>query len=100
MNPEDIEGIGVEDDIPDVDYTLYCECGWPFHLVLPRGNPEGLPFKLVVFLSGRELDKIESGKKCGSLSFCGAQELVGDYPDTKEMGKIKIVNCYYSRLLQ
>ncbi|RHZ77152.1 hypothetical protein Glove_185g60 [Diversispora epigaea] len=87
-NPEDFEDIGEDiDNNPNyVGYSDYCECGWPFHLVLPRGNPNGLPFKLVVFISSGELDKISSGKKCGSLSFCGSQELAGKYPDSKEMG--------------
>ncbi|RHZ77111.1 hypothetical protein Glove_185g48 [Diversispora epigaea] len=88
--PEELDdnaAIDDEDDTDeDVDYSDYCECGWPFHLVLPRGNSDGLPFKLVVFLSSGELDKIESVRKCGSLSFCGSQQLAGKYPDSKEMG--------------
>ncbi|RHZ77134.1 hypothetical protein Glove_185g55 [Diversispora epigaea] len=86
--PKDYEDIAEDvDSNPNyVGYSDYCECGWPFHLVLPRGNPNGLPFKLVVFISSGELDKISSGKKCGSLSFCGSQELAGKYPDSKEMG--------------
>ncbi|CAG8459805.1 11409_t:CDS:2 [Diversispora eburnea] len=87
-DPETFEDIAEDvDNNPNyVGFNDYCECGWPFHLVLPRGNPNGMPFKLVVFLSSGELDKIDAGKKCGSLSFCGSQELAGKYPDKKEMG--------------
>ncbi|CAG8713702.1 5173_t:CDS:2, partial [Acaulospora morrowiae] len=72
-------------DVPDADYSEFCECGWPFHLVLPRGTGEGLPCKLVVFISPGT-DKVDAVKKCGSLSFCGAEDPKGDYPDTREMG--------------
>ncbi|CAG8558490.1 7681_t:CDS:2 [Acaulospora colombiana] len=74
-------------DVPDdEEFQEFCDCGWPYHLVLPRGNREGLPFKLVVFITDGS-DKAESAKECcGSLSFCGAKDPRGDYPDTRDMG--------------
>ncbi|CAG8747321.1 23728_t:CDS:2, partial [Cetraspora pellucida] len=65
----------------------YCDCGWPFPLLLPRGTREGMKFKLFVFISNWELDKIpEQDTRCGSLSFCGARNLKDKYPDLRPMG--------------
>ncbi|RHZ77122.1 hypothetical protein Glove_185g25 [Diversispora epigaea] len=47
----------------DIDYNDYCEC-----------------------VMAGELDKVDSVRKCESLSFCGFQELAGKYPDKREMG--------------
>ncbi|RHZ77131.1 hypothetical protein Glove_185g51 [Diversispora epigaea] len=84
--PEELNNNVAAIDEEDVDHSDYCECGYPFNLVIPRGNRDGLKFKLVVFLSNGELDKTDSVRKCESLSFCGFQELAGKYPDKKEMG--------------
>ncbi|RHZ77128.1 hypothetical protein Glove_185g52 [Diversispora epigaea] len=84
--PEELNNNAAAIDDEDVDHSDYCECGYPFNLVIPRGNRDGLKFKLVVFLSNGELDKTDSVRKCESLSFCGFQELAGKYPDKKEMG--------------
>lgn len=29
----------------------FCGCGWPQHMLLPRGSPEGLPCELFVMIS-------------------------------------------------
>ncbi|CAG8539247.1 9712_t:CDS:2 [Diversispora eburnea] len=67
---------------------FFCDCGWPFNLLLPRGSKEGLKCKLLVFITDGALDTVQSPtqpKKCGSLSFCGAQW--GEpYPDARRMG--------------
>ncbi len=69
---------------PGADPT-YCDCGWPYHLLLPRGSAAGKAFRALVLLTDWTLDQVPSDKpKCGSLSFCGARD--ADYPDQQEMG--------------
>jgi tyrosinase len=62
----------------------YCRCGWPYHLLVPRGTEEGMPFRLAAIVTDFALDNITGDPECGSLSFCGA--LDEDFPDTREMG--------------
>ncbi|RIB23645.1 hypothetical protein C2G38_2139650 [Gigaspora rosea] len=64
----------------------YCDCGWPFHLLLPRGSRNGMKFKLFVFISDWEKDKVPRVTRCGSLSFCGAEKPKDKYPDIRPMG--------------
>jgi hypothetical protein len=66
------------------DDPNYCDCGWPYHLLLPRGNEAGMDFHLVVMLTDFEADLVGAEKKCGSMSFCGVKD--ADYPDRKPMG--------------
>jgi tyrosinase len=62
----------------------YCDCGWPYHLLVPRGTSAGMPFRLLVFLTDWLVDRLGADSTCGSLSFCGARD--SDYPDTRPMG--------------
>jgi tyrosinase len=62
----------------------YCRCGWPYHLLLPRGNPNGMPFKLAAAVTDFAHDHITGDTDCGSLSFCGS--LNKEFPDRREMG--------------
>ena len=62
----------------------YCDCGWPYHLLLPRGNEGGMPFRLLVMLTDWEEDLVGAEHKCGSMSFCGARD--AEYPDSRPMG--------------
>ena len=62
----------------------YCDCGWPYHLMLPRGKREGMDFRLLVVLTDWEIDKVEVEGKCGSMSFCGKRDVA--YPDKRPMG--------------
>lgn len=63
----------------------YCDCGWPYHLLVPRGSVAGTDFRLLVLLTDSATDQVRDEKKhkCGSLSFCGARDV--DYPDKQEM---------------
>ncbi len=61
-----------------------CECGWAYHLLLPRGTEAGLDFRLFVMVSDWNIDSVSQPKKCGSMSFCGAKDQ--DYPDKRPMG--------------
>ena len=62
----------------------YCDCGWPYHLLLPRGTRQGMPFRLMVMLTDWLIDRVGADSACGSLSFCGARD--ADYPDSRPMG--------------
>jgi hypothetical protein len=62
----------------------YCDCGWPYHLLLPRGNEAGMDFRLLVLLTDFEADLATGSSRCGSLSFCGRRD--GRYPDRRAMG--------------
>jgi hypothetical protein len=62
----------------------YCNCGWPFHLLVPRGTPEGMPFRLLVMLTDWNEDRVSHDAHCGSMSFCGVRDAA--YPDRRAMG--------------
>ncbi len=66
---------------PDED--SYCDCGWPYTLLLPRGTSAGLPFRLMVICTDAAIDRVPAQAQCGSMSWCGA---VDRYPDTRDMG--------------
>lgn len=61
----------------------YCRCGWPYHLLIPRGTIAGMPFRVLAMLTDWELDRVSGDDDCGSMSFCGARDR---YPDAREMG--------------
>ncbi|XP_072934536.1 phenoloxidase 1-like [Epargyreus clarus] len=67
----------------------FCGCGWPQHMLVPRGTEVGAPYQLFVMLSNYELDKIEqpdgSTPSCvEASSFCGLRDK--KYPDKRAMG--------------
>ena len=68
---------------PDEDDENYCDCGWPYNLLLPRGTREGMPFRLLVMLTDWSLDEVRDDGQCGSMSYCGARD---KYPDRRGMG--------------
>jgi tyrosinase len=61
----------------------YCDCGWPYNLLLPRGTREGMKFRLLVMLTDWTIDQVANDTTCGSMSYCGAKE---KYPDSRAMG--------------
>lgn len=67
----------------DPNENAYCDCGWPYTLLLPRGKQEGMPFRLLVFCTKATIDLVTHAGPCGSMSYCGA---VDGYPDTRDMG--------------
>jgi tyrosinase len=64
----------------------WCDCGWPYTLLLPRGTKEGMEFRLfVMFSSGDDLMLPEHhAEHCTSVSYCGLQNK--EYPDKRDMG--------------
>lgn len=63
--------------------SSYCDCGWPYTLLLPRGTAAGLPCRLLVMFTDATKDNVSQPGECGSMSFCGARDR---YPDNREMG--------------
>lgn len=81
--PAETDPQTVLDGAADPNDSDYCDCGWPYTLLLPRGTAEGMAFRLVVFCSNAARDLVRPSAGCGSMSFCGA---VDRYPDTRDMG--------------
>ncbi|GIY77429.1 hemocyanin A chain [Caerostris darwini] len=76
------------EDLQD-DRTEFCSCGWPQHLLVPKGNDKGMVFDLFVMISDGEKDRVPSSssdkKLCNdALSYCGVMD--EKYPDKKAMG--------------
>lgn len=65
-----------------------CGCGWPQHLLLPRGTPQGMDYQLFFLISDWEKDKVEQPKPnrvcSNAASFCGI--LDSKFPDKRPMG--------------
>jgi hypothetical protein len=67
----------------DPDERSYCDCGWPYTLLLPRGTPDGMSCRLLALCTDAAIDEVGHAEHCGSMSYCGA---VDRYPDTRDMG--------------
>ncbi|OXA56731.1 Phenoloxidase 3 [Folsomia candida] len=68
--------------------TPDCGCGWPHHLLIPKGTPTGMAFDLFVMATDARLDAVPQsgrGSVCRSAPiYCG---IVGErYPDARPMG--------------
>ncbi|KAM7343703.1 phenoloxidase 2-like [Cochliomyia hominivorax] len=65
----------------------FCGCGWPQHMLLPKGLPEGMRCELFVMISNYEDDRIDQqlvGVCSNAASFCGVRDRL--YPDRRPMG--------------
>ncbi|XP_022227535.2 phenoloxidase 2 [Drosophila obscura] len=67
----------------------FCGCGWPEHLLLPKGNAQGMLFDLFVMISDYSQDSVEQpntpNDACSTAySFCGLKDKL--YPDRRTMG--------------
>jgi tyrosinase len=72
---------GEADQGEDHPNAAACECGWPYHLLYPRGTSEGMRFALLAMVT--KDDRLARQGQCGSMSFCAVNE---EYPDAKPMG--------------
>jgi tyrosinase len=79
IDPGEVSDIDPGNDPDDA----YCECGWPYHLLLPRGTASGMYFRLFALVTDGTLDVVPKPEQCGSMSFCGVRE---EYPDKRPMG--------------
>ncbi|XP_043489078.1 phenoloxidase 1-like [Polistes fuscatus] len=65
----------------------FCGCGWPQHLLLPKGNKEGFRMDLFIMISDYTGDAVEQEESTGckdATSFCGLRDR--KYPDARSMG--------------
>ncbi|KAL3272975.1 hypothetical protein HHI36_014432 [Cryptolaemus montrouzieri] len=65
----------------------FCGCGWPQHMLIPKGTPEGFNCQLFVMISNYANDHIEqdiTGTCNDAYSFCGLKDRL--YPDRRSMG--------------
>ncbi|XP_049317717.1 phenoloxidase 2-like [Bactrocera dorsalis] len=65
----------------------FCGCGWPNHMLIPKGLPEGLECELFVMVSNYDQDRVEQqlvGSCSDAASYCGVRDRL--YPDRRPMG--------------
>lgn len=81
--PVDLGPANVQSPNGNSDEGGYCDCGWPYTLLLPRGTSAGVEYRLLAMFTDASIDKVAAATECGSMSWCGA---VDRYPDTRDMG--------------
>ncbi|GFY38390.1 hemocyanin C chain [Trichonephila inaurata madagascariensis] len=68
--------------------TEYCSCGWPNHLLIPKGNDKGMDFHLFVMVTDHLSDLVgqltDKNICTDAVSYCGVKDDL--YPDRKAMG--------------
>ncbi|XP_037942089.1 phenoloxidase 2-like [Teleopsis dalmanni] len=65
----------------------FCGCGWPQHMLIPKGLPEGMPCEIFVMVSNYEDDRVDQelvGSCSDAASYCGVRDR--RYPDRRSMG--------------
>ncbi|XP_046834983.1 phenoloxidase 1-like [Vespa crabro] len=65
----------------------FCGCGWPQHLLIPKGSKAGYPMDLFIMISDYTGDAVEQEESSGckdAASFCGLRDR--KYPDARPMG--------------
>ncbi|XP_058457196.1 phenoloxidase 2-like [Malaya genurostris] len=76
-----------ETGTPEEEVFNFCGCGWPAHMLVPKGLPEGFPADLFIMVSNYEEDRVVQdlvGTCNDAASFCGVRDRL--YPDRKAMG--------------
>nr|8JI8_A Chain A, TK receptor [Aedes aegypti]8JI8_B Chain B, TK receptor [Aedes aegypti]8JI8_C Chain C, TK receptor [Aedes aegypti]8JI8_D Chain D, TK receptor [Aedes aegypti] len=76
-----------ETGTPEEEAFNFCGCGWPAHMLVPKGLPEGFPADLFVMVSNYEDDRVVQdlvGTCNDAASYCGVRDRL--YPDRKAMG--------------
>ncbi|BET00231.1 Phenoloxidase subunit 2 [Nesidiocoris tenuis] len=66
---------------------MFCGCGWPHHMLIPKGTADGYPCELFVMVSNWADDKVEGrgDPVCAdAASYCGVRDAL--YPDKRSMG--------------
>ncbi|EZA55827.1 phenoloxidase 1 isoform X2 [Ooceraea biroi] len=65
----------------------FCGCGWPQHMLVPKGTEEGFPMELFIMISdytGDEVQQEEPTRCRDAVSYCGLRDR--KYPDARPMG--------------
>ncbi|KAK4873335.1 hypothetical protein RN001_015364 [Aquatica leii] len=70
-----------------LDQFNFCGCGWPQHMLVFKGTPEGYPCHLFVMISNIADDRINQsteGQCSDAAVYCGIRDRL--YPDRRSMG--------------
>ncbi|GFT90426.1 hemocyanin B chain [Nephila pilipes] len=66
----------------------YCSCGWPDHLLVPKGDSVGMKFHLFAIFTNYFEDSVNDHGRTNecidAVSYCGAKDQL--YPDKRAMG--------------
>lgn len=81
--PAESSPAAVTTGTPTSSEGSYCDCGWPYTLLLPRGTQAGMRYRLLVICTDGAIDQVGMPDHCGSMSYCGS---VDRYPDARDMG--------------
>lgn len=76
----------VEGSDAEASYNI-CGCGWPQHMLIPKGIPGGMAVDLFAMVSDYEQDEVPQnlGSQCKeAASYCGIKDKL--YPDKRAMG--------------
>ncbi|KAL7300487.1 hypothetical protein TKK_0006489 [Trichogramma kaykai] len=74
----------------DAERTLafnFCGCGWPQHMLVPKGGVQGFPMMAFAMVSDYALDRVDQSvnSTCRTgVSYCGLRDR--KYPDARPMG--------------
>lgn len=71
----------------DEEQFNFCGCGWPQHMLVPKGTEGGLQCDLFCMVTDYNIDHVEQdlvGACNDAASFCGIRDR--KYPDTRSMG--------------
>ncbi|CAH0713853.1 unnamed protein product, partial [Brenthis ino] len=85
----DLSAQGSNPRAPSLQSFNFCGCGWPQHMLVPKGTEAGSPYDLFVMLSNYDLDRVNNpeGNQSDCVeasSFCGLRDRL--YPDRRAMG--------------
>jgi tyrosinase len=75
-----------EYNFAEIAEKLFCDCGWPYNLIIPRGSKRGSKFKLFVYVSDGTNDLVRMKPQCGSTLLCGGEKWNDKIPDIKPFG--------------
>lgn len=82
LKPKDLTASDEPD--PTTEQSSWCDCGWPYTMLLPRGTKSGMAFRIFVMLSFGSEVTVPPAQCCSSVSYCGLED--SPYPDTRDMG--------------
>lgn len=69
--------------------SSFCGCGWPEHMLIPKGDAGGFQCELFAMISNAKDDVVQQSADCKNCSidassYCGLRD--GKYPDKRSMG--------------
>ncbi|XP_055606735.1 phenoloxidase 8-like [Uranotaenia lowii] len=74
---------------PNSTQFRFCNCGWPEHMLLPKGTAQGTTYDMFVMISDYSGDTVnqefDENVNCNDAhAFCGLRDQL--YPDARNMG--------------